>query len=76
MAKSLIFIGNYLAKKKEKQRRLAEKTLKENLGFIFSYPFFKDFSKCGYQVKLIDLAGVKYFVLKLLKIENSMKIEN
>jgi len=61
--KCLIFIGPYSERPKDKEKLLAEKTLKENLGFVFSYPFFKDFPKYGYQTKLTDIGEVKYFIL-------------
>ncbi len=66
--KTLIFIGNYPKETKDKQKLLAEEILKENLGFTFSYPFFKDFSKCGYHSKIVELNEAKYFVLQLNKI--------
>lgn len=42
---------------------LAEKTLRKNLDFTFSYPFYNDFDRCGYDSKITELLGLKYIVL-------------
>lgn len=59
----LIIIGPYI-EKKSPEKLLALKTLEKNLGFIFSYPFFKDFERCGYEAEVVELGGLRYFVLK------------
>ena len=62
---SVIIIGDYIDTQKTEERKTADKTLKDNLNFIFAYPFFKNFSECGYKSKIIKLDNMKYFKLNL-----------
>lgn len=58
-----IFIGTYNEGEVPKKRQLADKTLKDNLGFIFSYGFYKDFDNCGFISKTLNIFNEKYFIL-------------
>jgi hypothetical protein len=62
--KSLIFIGPYNNSLKTARRLRAEKILLNELGFIFSYPFYKNFSAGGYQAKIVMLQRRPYFLLR------------
>lgn len=62
----VVIIGAYFDSSKSKERYEAEKVLKDELGFVFSYNFFKDFGRCGYKSSTINTKGGKYFVLKLI----------
>ena len=44
---------------------LANKTLKENLGFMFTYPYFDDFTSLGYKYKKITTTNGEYYLLKI-----------
>ena len=63
--KSLIFIGPYQEIEQTKKVKEAKNTLKDNLNFTFSFPFFKDFIPLGYNQRLISVAGMDYYLLKL-----------
>ena len=62
--KSLIIIGPYNQPPKSPARLRAEKLLQTELGFIFSFPFSKNFSGSGYTAKIIMLNRRPYFLLK------------
>ncbi len=61
---SLIIIGPCPQEPKI-EKLLAEKTLKQNLGFTFSFPFFQNFSLCGYSSEIKTLASSPYFFLTI-----------
>ncbi|MBL7058378.1 class I SAM-dependent methyltransferase [Patescibacteria group bacterium] len=60
-----IFIGTYSDNAISPQRQKADITLKNNLNFLFSFGFFKDFDQCRYDSKTIDIGNEKYFILTL-----------
>lgn len=60
-----VFIGTYSGRAKSPERKEAEKVLRSNLGFIFSFDFFNDFEKCGYRSSKINIGQEYYFILEL-----------
>ncbi len=59
---SLIIIGP-CPKEPKIEKLIADKTLKQNLGFTFSFPFFQNFSLCGYSSEIKTLSSFPYFLL-------------
>jgi SAM-dependent methyltransferase len=64
-AEGVIIIGEYISGIKSDERKKADKTLRDNLDFTFSYPFFNDFSSCGYKHKIVKLDNRDYYILHL-----------
>ena len=61
---SVVIIGSRRFQERPPERVVAERVLREKLGFVFSHPFFDDFEGCGYDSSIISLAGASYYLLK------------
>lgn len=62
---SVVIIGQYRQESKSDEKLLAEKIIKEKLGFVFAYTFFNDFASCGYDSRTIKLNGGDYYLLNI-----------
>lgn len=63
-SKHSLVIGPYAGETRI-EKLLAGKVLKEKLGFVFTFSFFKDFAQAGYESELINCGGMSYFLLWL-----------